>query len=71
MQYIIVLLVSLLTLPTAWADHHEPKTKKVCVKQTDAKTKKEKEVCKTIKVHKKLDGTKIEDAKKEEAKNKK
>lgn len=30
-------------------------TKKVCVKQTDPKTKKEKEVCKTIKVHKKLD----------------
>jgi hypothetical protein len=29
-------------------------TKKVCVKQTDAKTKKQKEVCKTIKVHKKL-----------------
>ena len=30
-------------------------TKKVCVKETDPKTKKEKEVCKTIKVHKKLD----------------
>ena len=30
-------------------------TKKVCVKQQDPKTKKEKEVCKTIKVHKKLD----------------
>ena len=29
-------------------------TKKVCVKQTDPKTKKEKEVCKNIKVHKKL-----------------
>ena len=65
MQYIIVLLISLLTLPTAWADNHEPKTKKVCVKQTDAKTKKEKEVCKTIKVHKKLEGTTIEGAKKD------
>jgi hypothetical protein len=32
-------------------------TKKVCVKETDSKTKKQKEVCKTIKVHKKLDGT--------------
>ena len=32
-------------------------TKKVCVKQTDPKTKKEKEVCKTIKVHKKLEVT--------------
>ena len=38
--------------------------KKVCVKEMDAKTKKEREVCKTIKVHKKLEGTKIEDAKK-------
>lgn len=34
-------------------------TKKVCVKEMDAKTKKEKEVCKTIKVHKKLEGTEI------------
>jgi hypothetical protein len=32
-------------------------TKKVCVKQTDPKTKKEKEVCKNIKVHKKLEVT--------------
>ena len=37
--------------------------KKVCVKELDNKTKKEKEVCKTIKVHKKLDGTKIPDKK--------
>jgi hypothetical protein len=34
-------------------------TKKVCVKELDSKTKKEKEVCKTIKVHKKLEGTEI------------
>jgi hypothetical protein len=34
-------------------------TKKVCVKEFDNKTKKEKEVCKTIKVHKKLDATAI------------
>jgi len=34
-------------------------TKKVCVKEFDNKTKKEKEVCKTIKVHKKLEGTEI------------
>jgi hypothetical protein len=38
-------------------------TKKVCVKEYDNKTKKEKEVCKTIKVHKKLEGTKIPDKK--------
>ena len=34
-------------------------TKKVCVKETDSKTKKQKEVCKTIKVHKKLEGTEL------------
>ena len=34
-------------------------TQKVCVKEFDNKTKKEKEVCKTIKVHKKLEGTAI------------
>jgi len=42
--------------------------KKVCVKELDNKTNKEKEVCKTIKVHKKLEGTKIEDAKKDSKK---
>lgn len=42
--------------------------KKVCVKEFDNKTNKEKEVCKTIKVHKKLEGTKIEDAKKDDKK---
>ena len=33
--------------------------KKVCVKELDNKTKKQKEVCKTIKIHKKLEGTAI------------
>ena len=37
--------------------------KKVCVTQTDPKTKKDKQVCKTVKVHKKLEGTKIPDKK--------
>jgi hypothetical protein len=37
--------------------------KKVCVKEVDSKTKKEKQVCKTIKVHKKLDATAIPDKK--------
>lgn len=36
-----------------------PKTKKVCVEQKDAKTGKVKEVCKTIKVHKKFEGTEV------------
>jgi hypothetical protein len=41
----------------------EPETKKACVTQKDPKTGKEKEVCKTIKVHKKLDGTKVPEKK--------
>jgi len=36
-----------------------PETKRVCV--TDEKTKKE--TCKTVKVHKKLDGTKVPEKK--------
>jgi hypothetical protein len=46
------------------AVYAEAETKKACVKQMDPKTKKEKEVCKTIKVHKKLEGTAIPDGKK-------
>ena len=38
-------------------------TKKACVIQKDAKTGKEKEVCKEIKVHKKLDGTPVPEKK--------
>ena len=38
-------------------------TKKSCVIQKDQKTGKEKEVCKEIKVHKKLDGTKVPEKK--------
>jgi hypothetical protein len=61
MKYIISLAIGLFLTTAVYA---EPETKKVCVKEMDAKTKKEKEVCKTIKVHKKLEGTKMEDAKK-------
>lgn len=42
----------------------KPKVEKACVTQKDAKTGKEKEVCKNIKKHQKHEGTKIEDAKK-------
>jgi len=38
-------------------------TKKVCVEQKDAKTGKTKDVCKEVKVHKKLEGTKVPDKK--------
>ena len=34
-------------------------TRRVCVNQTDPKTKKTKQVCKTIKTHKKLVGTPV------------
>jgi hypothetical protein len=37
---------------------HAQETKKVCNKQKDAKGK-EVQVCKEVKVHKKLDGTKV------------
>jgi hypothetical protein len=43
---------------------HAAETKKACVTQKDAKTGKEKEVCKEIKVHKKLDGTPVPEPKK-------
>ena len=38
-------------------------TKKVCLDQTDAKTGKVKQVCKEVKVHKKLEGTQVPDKK--------
>jgi hypothetical protein len=53
------LTFSLLAPPLAIA----AETKKVCVDQTDPKTKQTKEVCKTITVHKKLEGTKVPDKK--------
>ena len=47
------------TLPTVEVKAETPKTKKVCVEQKDAKTGKVNEVCKTIKVHKKFEGTEV------------
>jgi hypothetical protein len=41
-----------------------PETKKACIKTTDPKTGKEVEKCRTVKIHEKHEGTKIEDAKK-------
>ena len=63
------LTLSLLTpvfaaAPAAAASAPAPAaTKKACVEQTDAKTKQTKEVCKTVKVHKKLEGTVVPDKK--------
>ena len=42
---------------------HAAETKKACVIQKDQKTGKEKEVCKEIKVHKKLEGTAVPEKK--------
>jgi len=64
MNYLVALMIGVLALTSVWAAEE----KKVCVKEFDNKTNKEKEVCKTIKVHKKLEGTKIEDAKKDTGK---
>mgnify|MGYP003326055661 CR=1 FL=1 len=47
----------LLTLLAFSSTIYAAETKKVCVQELDSKTKKQKEVCKTIKVHKKLEGT--------------
>lgn len=43
---------------------HAAETKRACVTTKDAKTGKDKEVCKDIKVHKKLDGTPVPPQKK-------
>jgi hypothetical protein len=58
MKKLIALILLALTTTVFAAEE-----KKVCVKELDSKTKKEKEVCKTIKVHKKLEGTAIPDKK--------
>ena len=58
MKYLLAVVIALVSLPTFAAEE-----KKVCVDQTDAKTKKTKQVCRTVKVHKKLEGTKIPDKK--------
>ena len=67
-----VCMVAGFTFP-AWNNlaHAEAETKKVCKEKTDKtgkpvldKAGKPQEECKTIKVHQKLEGTKVEDAKK-------
>jgi len=67
MKKLLALLVaSAFVMPVMAAEPAKPETKKVCVMQKDAKTGKEKEVCKNVKIHKKHDGTKPEDVKKAE-----
>ena len=68
MKKVILAFVTSLALTTAFA---EAETKKVCKDKTDKagkvlldKAGKPQQECKTIKVHQKLEGTKVEDAKK-------
>ena len=58
-----ILLAVFISLFGATVAFAEPETKKVCIEQNDPKTGKAKEVCKTVKVHKKLEGTKVPDKK--------
>lgn len=60
MKHIILALALVFGTQLAFA---EAETKKSCTITKDAKTQKSKEVCKTIKVHKKLEGTTIPDKK--------
>lgn len=54
MKHILLTLSFILATSVAYAqEKHE--MKKVCIDQKDAKTGKTKQVCKTMKVHKKLD----------------
>jgi hypothetical protein len=59
MKSLILAVALTFTLPV----FAEAEKKKACVMQKDQKTGKEKEVCKEIKVHKKLDGTKVPEKK--------
>jgi hypothetical protein len=53
---VLATVLALLAPPTVFA---AAETKRVCVEQTDPKTKKPKEVCKEVKIHKKLEGTPV------------
>lgn len=59
MKKLLALLVASAFIMPVMAEEAKPETKKVCVKQTDPKTKKEKEVCKNVKIHKKHEGTAV------------
>ncbi len=50
--------VSLFAAP-AMAEDKKPEEKRVCIKTTDAKTGKEVEKCRVVKIHEKHEGTKV------------
>lgn len=60
---VIAIAFSSLVLYTPVCSSEKPVTKKVCVTTKDAKTGKEKEQCKTIKIHKKLESSTPEKSK--------
>ena len=73
MKKFIIAVIASFALVSALAceAHAETQTKKVCKEKTDKagkpvldKAGKPQEECKTIKVHQKLEGTKVEEAKK-------
>jgi hypothetical protein len=64
MKKILALLITAAFMSPVFAADEAPKTKKACVTQKDPKTGKDKEVCKTIKVHKKHEGTAVPEKKK-------
>jgi hypothetical protein len=56
MKKLLLVAALMLCVPSIYA---EGIVEKACVKQVDPKTKQEKDVCKVIKVHKKLEGTAV------------
>lgn len=61
--YILLTIFTFTSNVYATEKKKEPETKKVCIVQKDSKSGKDKEVCKVMRVHKKLDGTKIPEKK--------
>jgi hypothetical protein len=62
MKALITSIMMAFAIMPSYADK-QPETKRVCIQEKDAKTGKTKEVCRTIKIHKKLEGTKVPDKK--------
>jgi hypothetical protein len=67
MKYILPIALALFASASIACEEKKkevvPETKRVCVMQKDQKTQVEKEVCRVIKVHKKLEGTKVPEKK--------
>jgi hypothetical protein len=64
MKHLIALFAILATLSFTAPVYAGGEMKEVCETKVDPKTKKEKQVCKKIKVHKKVEGDKVPDGKK-------